>query len=360
MKLQRPGGHNQPGWYGLFSLRHLHRITQRAENLSGRGACLTVEFKDYYKILGVKRDASTKEIKKAYRRLARKYHPDVNPNNRSAEDRFKEIHEAYAVLSKPETRKKYDQLGAGWQAGSDFRPPSGSKGMRWEFNARDIGDVFGGTGGFSDFFHTIFGGSFGSSGPGERTAGARPGFSFRGADTEATIEVSLEEAHSGVRPTLQVRGSDGLRNLKVNIAAGARDGSVLRLAGKGDGGTQGGPAGDLYLRIRIRPHPVFSIVGDDDIEVEVPLAPWEAVLGAKVTVPTLDGSVEIKVPSGSRDGKRLRLRGRGLRRRDGTRGDQYVKFNVIVPSSVSEEERELYKKLSKSSNFNPRGTKSRK
>jgi curved DNA-binding protein len=317
---------------------------------------LAVKFKDYYKTLGVRRDATTGEIKKAYRRLARKYHPDVNPNNKSAEDQFKDLQEAYAVLSKPETRKKYDQLGADCQAGADFRPPSGQQDVRWEFSGGDLGAAFGGSGDFSDFFHAIFGGS----GPGKRTAGTPPGFSFRGADIEATIELGLEEAHSGVQPTLNLRRSNGLRNLKVNIAPGARDGSVLRLAGKGDVGIEGGPPGDLYLRIRIRSHPLFSVVGDDDIEVEVPVAPWEAILGSKVTVPTLDGSVEVKVPSGSRGGKRLRLRGRGLRRREGTRGDQYARINVVVPKSVSEEERQLYKKLSKVSDFNPRGAKSQR
>jgi curved DNA-binding protein len=317
---------------------------------------LAVEYKDYYEILGVARSATPEEIKKAYRHLARKYHPDVNPGDPTAEEKFKEIQEAYAVLSNAERRKQYDEVGSEWKAGRGFAPAPGRNNVRWEFTGGgDVGDVFGGAGGFSEFFHTIFSGSR----PGERTEGPRPGFSFRGADIEAVLELSLEDAHGGGQRMIQLQHPSGPKDLKVNIAPGARDGSILRLAGKGEPGMHGGPPGDLYLRIRIRPHPVFTVT-NDDIEAELPVTPWEAVLGAKLQVSTVEGSVSVTVPSGSRTGRRLRLRGRGLRRRDGTRGDHYTRIKVDVPARVSPEERKLYEKLSELSEFDPRRSKSRR
>jgi DnaJ-class molecular chaperone len=171
---------------------------------------------------------------------------------------------------------------------------------------------------------------------------------------EAIIELNLEDLHQGVKRTLQLRRANGLKNLTVNIAPGARDGSVLRLAGKGEPGMKGGPAGDLYLHIRIRPHPKFSLVGKDDLEIVLPVTPWEASLGFEVSVATMDGPVKIKVPPNSQNGKRLRLRGKGLSRRDGSRGDQYVKLKIVVPSQLGEEERAIFKKLKMLSHFNPR------
>lgn len=317
---------------------------------------MAVAYKDYYEILGVQRTATAEEIKKAYRGLARKYHPDVNPGDSSAEEKFKEIQEAYTVLSEAKRRKQYDQLGADWKPGAGFSPPRDREGVRWEFRGGgDFGDIFGGAGGFSEFFHSIFGGG----GPSETGRREKAGFSFRGADIEAEMELELEEAHRGGQRTVQLQHPGGLKNLKINISAGARDGSVLRLAAKGEPGIEGGPPGDLYLRIRIRPHPMFS-VAKDDIEAEVVIAPWEAVLGTKLEVPTLDGSVTLTVPSGSRTGRRLRLRGRGLRRRDGTRGDHYVRVKIDVPSRVSREEKKLYERLSALSDYDPRRDTSRR
>lgn len=339
---------------------------------------MTVQYRDYYETLGVSRTASQDEIRKIYRKQARKYHPDVNPGNKAAEERFKDIQEAYAVLSDPEKRKRYDQLGANWQAGADFTPPPGWGGTRVEFgNAADLGDLFGGGGGtFSDFFQSIFGGFGGPRGRGRSTARA----TSRGADIEAEIELSLEDVHRGSRPTLslqtqsicsQCRGSgvagrtrcsscQGIgqvvtpRRITVNIAPGARDSSVVRLAGKGEKRTPGGPAGDLFLRVRIRRHPLFRVTGTDDLRVEVPVSPWEAALGAKVPVPTLDGTIEVTVPPGTQGGANLRLRSQGLRKRDGSRGDMYVRIRIALPKQLSREEEKLLKQLASISSFDPR------
>ena len=330
--------------------------------------------KDYYKILGVERSSSAAEIRKAYRKLARKYHPDVNPGDKSAEEKFKELNEAYEVLSDPEKRKRYDELGPNWKAGQEFRPPPGWGDVHVEYG--DFGDVFGrgrGPSGFSDFFEALFGGRRGARG------GA--GFAMRGQDIEAEIPLTLEEAHRGgtrsitlqvTEPCPECRGSgtkDGKsacprcrgagvirrpKSFDVTIPRGVRDGSVIRLAGQGEPGTNGGPPGDLFLRVRIQPHRLFEIVGEDDVQVELPVAPWEAALGTKVTVPTLDGSVEMTIPAGTQGGQRLRLRRQGLNRRGGGRGDQYVKLKIVIPPKLTPKDRELFEKLAAESRFNPR------
>ncbi|MCI0660222.1 MAG: J domain-containing protein [Acidobacteria bacterium] len=338
---------------------------------------MAVKFRDYYDVLGVTRTASEDEIKKAYRKLARKYHPDVNPGDKTAEEKFKELNEAYEVLSDPEKRRRYDQLGENWKAGADFTPPPGWEGARGGF---DFSEIFGGGGGggrgpsgFSDFFDAFFGGG--------RGARAGAGFSMRGSDVEAEILLTLEEAHRGVTRTITLEaaercpdcGGSGMtkdnkmcptcrgrgfthrpKSLEVNIPAGVRDGSVIRLAGQGEPGTGNAQAGDLFLRVRINPHPLFSLVGEDDIQVELPIAPWEAALGANISVPTLDGPVEMTVPPGTQGGQRLRLRGQGLNRRRGGRGDEYVKLKIVIPAKLSPNERELFEKLAVESRFNAR------
>jgi curved DNA-binding protein len=341
---------------------------------------MAVQFKDYYDVLGVPKTATEDDIKKAFRKLARKHHPDVNPGDKSAEERFKEINEAYEVLSDSEKRKRYDQLGPNWKAGQDFRPPPGYENVRVDFG--DFGDAFGGgrgaggTGDFSDFFESLFGGRRG--GRGGASAGA--GFSMRGQDVEAEIILTLEEAHrGGTRSiTLQVsescpdcRGTgvkDGKpcptcrgagvvarpKTLEVNIPAGVRDGSVIRLAGQGEPGANTAAAGDLYMHVRIAPHRLFSLVGDNDLQIELPVAPWEAALGANVMVPTLDTPVEMKIPPGTQGGARLRLRGQGLNQRGGGRGDEYVKLKIVNPPKLTAKERELYEKLAADSRFNAR------
>jgi len=342
---------------------------------------MSVQYKDYYKLLGVKRDASQKEIRKAYRELARKYHPDVNPDNDRAEEMFKDIQEANAVLSDPEKRQMYDRLGSNWRAGADFSPPPGWQGQRTNVHdLGDLGDLFGDSGGrgFSDFFQSVFGG-FGMGETGQTRRGRRP--SPRGSDTEATIELDLEDVHKGTQRTVTLysvqvcpecrgsgvkgraqcarcRGGGQLRTpkrMKVNISPGVRDGSVLRLKGKGERYSANGPAGDLYLKIKVKPHPLFKIVGQHSVQIEVLVSPWEAALGAKIKVPTLEGSVEMSIPPGTQSGSRLRLREQGLHKRNSGRGDQYVKVAIVIPSSLSREEEELMKKLAQVSSFKPRG-----
>ncbi|MGE5529657.1 MAG: DnaJ C-terminal domain-containing protein [Patescibacteria group bacterium] len=313
---------------------------------------MPVKFRDYYEILGVPRNASQEEIRKAYRRLARKHHPDVNPGDKSAEERFKEINEAHEVLSDPEKRRRYDQLGANWKHGADFTPPPGWQ--TYQVNVEDLGDLgdlFGSMGGFSDFFTTLFGAAGRRAGRAGRTSA---GFSVKGRDREAEIILSLREAHRGGKRTITVQGPDRQKQLEVNIPMGVRDGTVIRLAGQGNPGVGGGPPGDLFLKVRIAPDRLFTLSGQDDLQLELPLAPHEAVLGAKVRVPVLDGAVELTIPPNAQAGQRLRLRGQGLNRRGGGRGDLYVKLKIVVPPQPTERERELYKQLASATKFDPR------
>jgi DnaJ-class molecular chaperone len=332
---------------------------------------MAVKFQDYYEVLGLPRTATEEEIRKEFRKLARKYHPDVNPGNKSAEEKFKEINEAYEVLSDADKRRRYDQLGANWKAGGEFTG-SDSNGTRAETGG--FGDVFGhdGASGFSDFFESLFGGS--------RGARAGGNFGMRGRDIEAELPVTLEDAHRGVtreislqvedvcpectgsglkdgKPCPTCRGSGTVRRTKtfeVTIPVGVRDGSIVRLAGQGNAGGKGAVPGDLFLHVRLEPHNLFDLVGDGDIEIELPVAPWEAVLGAKVNVPTIDGAVEMDVRPGTQSGQRLRLRGQGLARRGGGRGDQYVKLKIVVPPEPTNKEKDLFRKLAAESRFNPR------
>jgi curved DNA-binding protein len=334
---------------------------------------MAVKFKDYYEVLGVPRTATEDDIRKEYRKLARKHHPDVNPGDKSAEERFKEINEAYEVLSDAEKRKRYDQLGANWKAGADFTPPGGGNG-RVDFSG-GFGDIFGGNGGasgFSDFFESMFG-------RGRSTRGGA-GFRTSGQDIEAEIPLTLEEAHRGgtrsislevTEPCPECHGTgrkDGKvcptchgagvisrpKSFDVTIPPGVRDGSVIRLAGQGEPSANGASPGDLYLHVRIKPHRLFEVVGDLDVQIELPVAPWEAALGAKVTVPTLDGSVEMTIPPGTQGGARLRLRHQGLNKRGGGRGDEYVKIRIVIPPRLTAKEKELFEKLAAESRFNPR------
>jgi curved DNA-binding protein len=310
---------------------------------------MAVKFRDYYDVLSVARTATEDEIKKAYRTLARKYHPDVNPGDKTAEEKFKELNEAYEVLSDPEKRQRYDRLGANWKAGSDFTPPPGWEQGRGTY--QDMGDIFGAAGagqgatGFSDFFESLFGGRGGRTGA---------GFAMRGFDIEAEIPLTLEEAHRGVTRSITLQGPNGPKTLDVTIPAGVRDGSVIRLAGQGQPGTGNAPAGDLLLRVRLEPHPLFSVIGDGDVQIDLPVAPWEAALGARVNVPTLDRSVEMTIPAGAQGGQQLRLRGQGLNRRNGGRGDEYVRLKIVNPPRLTEAEKALFAKLAAESRFDAR------
>ncbi|MDQ8202617.1 DnaJ C-terminal domain-containing protein [Pelagicoccus sp. SDUM812003] len=330
---------------------------------------MSVAFKDYYSILGVAKTASAEEIKKAFRKLARECHPDLakEADKASAEARFKEINEAYEVLKDPKKRAKYDQLGADWNryqdngdadAGPGFG--AGSGGRRYEYH-------FGGTG-FSDFFERFFGGRgmdpFEDMGFGMRGADFSRGETgrrrVRGQDVEAEILVTLEEANKGSRRRISLRkqktdtGKSEIETLNVRIPAGVRDGQRIRLAGQGEPSPAGGEAGDLFLKVRFAQHPYFSIEGDDLI-YELKLAPWEAALGAEVTVPTLGGSAKVRVKSGAQNGQRLRLRGHGLARSGGGTGDLYAEIALRMPDRISEEEKRVWQKLRDTSRFNPRG-----
>ena len=324
---------------------------------------MSVKFKDYYEVLGVSRDATAKTIKDAYRKLARQYHPDLQQTTakkKTAEEKFKEINEAYEVLGDHEKRKKYDRLGSRWKDGMDFSPPPGSgPSGGW---TRTTGEGF--AGGFSDFFETLFGGRGGPFSGGQAPWGteerARRG-PDRGSDLEAELELSLEELAQGGTRRVMLMARDHAGHLRpkeldISLPKGLRAGERIRL--KDQGATNGHTArpGDLYLKIRLRPHPVYSLLEDspDDLQMDLPLLPWEAVLGAAVTVPTLEGPVSMHIPAGSQGGQRLRLRGKGLPRRDDTRGDLYVRTVLVAPKSTGPRERDLYKELAKLSSEDPR------
>ncbi len=311
---------------------------------------MSAEFKDYYVTLGVPRDASSADIKKAFRKLARKHHPDVAKDKKSAEAKFKEINEANEVLGDPDKRKKYDRLGANWQNPHQGRPAGKSPGQAREFN-------FGGTG-FSDFFEQYFSGAsrhgFPDNGPGPAAR------TRRGNDIEGDILVTLEEAMQGsVRPislqTTNARtGKVETRSFQVRIPAGIINGKRIRVSGEGDPGEGGAAPGDLYLRVRHAAHPDFHTEGAD-LYYDLDLAPWEAVLGAELTVPTLDGPIKLRIPPGSENGHQLRVRGRGLPTgKAGARGDFHAILNVHLPTNLPDEERALWEKLRAVSKFNPR------
>jgi curved DNA-binding protein len=310
-----------------------------------------MEYRDYYKVLGCERNATEKELKTAYRKLAHLYHPDKNPGDKSAEDKFKQLNEAYEVLSDPQKRAKYDQLGsryAEWEraggpgGGFDFSQWAGAgrAGSR-AGGAQDLNEMFG-EGGFSDFFTSIFGGGAGSA---TRTAGARgtrtrtTTWALRGEDMEQPIEISLEEANAGARRTLQ----KGDKRLEINIPAGARTGTKVRMAGAGGPGQA---PGDLYLVVTVRPHPLFKREGDD-LHADVPVDVYAAVLGGEVRVPTLNGDMMLNVPAGSSTGKTFRLSGRGMPklRAPSERGDFYAHLAVQVPAELTDRERELFNEL---------------
>ena len=321
---------------------------------------MSAEFKDYYATLGISREASQDDIKKAFRKLARKHHPDVAKDRPGSEAKFKEINEANEVLSDPEKRKKYDRLGANWQ-NEGFTPPPGHGGA----GGPDQEFHFGGTG-FSDFFEQYFSGGSRYGFPHEeapdfRQAGAPR--SRRGSDIEGDILVTLEEAMQGtLRPiSLQTRnrltGQVETHSFQVRIPPGATDGRRIRVPGQGEPGQGGGPAGDLFLRVRHAAHPDFTSE-EADILHELDIAPWEAVLGTEIVVPTLDGSIKLRIPAGAENGQKLRARLRGLPKgKSGGRGDFYVILKVQLPSALSDEERQLWEKLRDVSTFQPRSAR---
>jgi curved DNA-binding protein len=318
--------------------------------------------------MGVARDASQEDIKRAYRKLARKFHPDVS-KEKDAEEKFKELQEANEVLKDPEKRAAYDQLGADWRPGQDFRPPP-DWGKGFEFSRGRGGAPGGGGaegfGGFSDFFSELFGerSPFGGArphgGPGMGAGrGGRGGFAAAGQDHVARVEIDLEDAYRGSSRNIELRSpemtTDGHvvvkpRTLKVTIPAGVTEGQQIRLAGQGSPGIGGGPRGDLFLEVSLRPHPLYKVEGRD-ITLVLPVAPWEAALGESVSVPTLGGSVDMKLPAGARAGQKLRLRGRGLP--GPTPGDQYVVLEIVLPPD-SPRARQFFEQMKRELPFDPR------
>src|ERR1051326_1965357 len=315
---------------------------------------MPVQFRDYYETLGVSNTATDEEIRTAFRKLARKYHPDVAKDKKAAEEKFKEINEAYEVLSDPEKRKKYDQLGADWNRPGGFQPPPQWEGQQQpgggfhQWGGDGGGGVefeFGGTG-FSDFFEAFFGGGRGRSafgGFGQRAATAE-----RGSDVEADIMVTLEEALHGSTRQVSLRraGSKKTETYQVKIPRGVREGQRIRLAGQGEAGERGGKSGDLFLRVRMARHPDFSVEGSDLLH-EVKIAPWQAVLGSTLMVPTLEGNARLKLPPGTQGGQRFRLRNRGLPGVSGQRGDLYVVVQIALPKKLTEREREIWEQLAR-------------
>ncbi len=318
-----------------------------------------MKFQDYYETLGVSRDATPEQIRKAYRTLARKHHPDVNPNDSSAEEKFKHINEAYEVLKDPEKRKRYDQLGANWKAGQDFRPPPGFESFSFNFG----GPGGGGGGGFSDFFEALFGAA-GGMGGGPRVHRPRTGptgfsgfqdFSgfeagpgaFQG-DVESEIEVPIEKIITGGQMTVRVAvPGEAPHSYDIRIPQGIAEGRKIRLSGQGRGG------GDLFLKIKYAKDGPYKVEGNDLI-AEARVAPWEAALGAKVPVETPGGKIALTIPSGSSSGRRLRIRGQGLPNDNGAKGDLYVQVMICVPSAPTEKEKDLLKQWAETSRFNPR------
>ncbi|MGH8614694.1 MAG: DnaJ C-terminal domain-containing protein [Gammaproteobacteria bacterium] len=308
-----------------------------------------MEYKDYYKIMGLARDATQDDIKRAYRKLARKYHPDVSKEP-AGEEKFKAIGEAYEVLKDPEKRAAYDRLGTRWQAGQEFHPPPGWD-HGFEFHRRGFGTGAGPTD-FSDFFEALFGRGFGTSSTGVHA---------RSEDSHAKVLIDLEDTYHGAIRTIALRSTTidqhgrpqtRERALKVKIPKGIRPGQNIRLAGEGTSGAVRGSAGDLYLEVELKPHPWYRVGDGGDVYLDLPVAPWEAALGASVKTPTPSGAVELKIPAGSASGQKLRLRGRGIP--GNPPGDLYAVLQIALPPADTQAAKDIYQKMARELAFNPR------
>ncbi len=307
-----------------------------------------MEYQDYYKTLGVSRDASDDEIKKKYRRLARKYHPDVS-KEKDAEEKFKQVKEAYEVLKDKEKRKAYDQFGSNWKQGQGFEPPPG-----WQAQQGGTHYEEANPGDFSSFFEEMFGQQ-------QRGHGYSQQFKKRGQDQHAKIAISLEEAYHGTERTLTLqepqrdlrtgRINYSTRDLKIKIPAGVTQGQQIRLAGQGSPGQGGGPNGDLYLEVTLLPHPHYTTKGRDTF-LNLPITPWEAALGGNIKVPTLGGAIQLKIPPGSQTGKKMRIKGRGLPGK--TPGDQYILLNIYIPEPKNDQQKALYQQMAEEMPLDPR------
>ena len=325
-----------------------------------------MEFKDYYQTLGVSKTASDKEIKQAYRKLARKHHPDVNPGDKTAEARFKEINEAYEVLGDPDKRKKYDELGANWRlyeqaqqqgagfggggnpfAGGAWNINMGGPGGYRTMTEEEMHELFGNEDPFSDFFRTFFGGGGPREGAGRARQGRAPR-TQKGRDIEHEVELTLEEAYHGATRRISIKQGGHARSVDVRIPVGVKDGSRVRAAGEGESGSNGGASGDLYLRVRIRPHPVFERKGTD-LHTTVAVPVTTAVLGGEAQVPTITGTVRLKIPETTQSGQVFRLKGHGMPAvgKPDERGDLYATVDVQLPRSLTKDQRQHYEALAK-------------
>jgi curved DNA-binding protein len=297
-----------------------------------------MQYRDYYEILGVKRGAEADEVKRAYRKLARKYHPDVS-KEKNAESKFKEVQEAYEVLRDPDKRAAYDQLGRDFRSGQQFRPPPD---WAQRFGQGGGGQRFSDLNGFSDFFASLFGGA-GMGGAGMGGAGMGGGFAPSEAEA-GHLDVTVEEAFTGTKRRVTLNEHGRQRQVDVQIPAGVTEGQSLRIPAAA-GRTS------LIFRIRLREHHLYDVTGKD-VQIELPLAPWEAALGAKVAVPTLGGTVELTVPAGAQSGRKLRLRGRGLP--GSPSGDQIVVIKLVTPEATSSTAKEAYERMKREFKFDPR------
>lgn len=328
-----------------------------------------MEFKDYYQTLGVSKAATDKELKQAYRKLARKHHPDVNPGDKSAESRFKEINEAYEVLGDADKRRKYDELGANWrqyeqaqQQGHGFpggSPFGGAGGGAWNINTGgpagaggyrtmtedEMHDLFGNEDPFSDFFKTFFGGADPREGGGRPRQGRAPR-TQKGRDIEHDVELTLEEAYHGATRRVSIKQGGHARSVDVRIPVGVKDGSRVRAAGEGESGGNGGASGDLYLRVRLKPHAVFERQGSD-LQTKVAVPVTTAVLGGEAQVPTITGSVRLKIPETTQSGQVFRLKGHGMPAiaKPDDRGDLYATVEIQLPRSLTKDQRTDWEKL---------------
>ena len=302
-------------------------------------------FIDYYSILGVQKNASNDDIKKAYRKLARKYHPDVNPNNEDAKLKFQQINEANEVLSDPEKRKKYDEYGENWKHAEEFEKAKQQQSQNGGFaDYSDFGGFGGGTtysfdgeGGFSDFFESLFGQG--------RSSSKRSGGGFRGQDYTTELHLNLREAYETHKRTLSVNG----KNLRITIPAGVSDGQVIKLAGQGGAGANGGPNGDHYITFIIEEDPAFKRVRDD-LYSTADINLYTAVLGGEETINTFSNKVKLKVPAGTQNGTKVRLKGKGfpVYKQEGKYGDLIITYSVKIPTNLTTEQKELFEKLAKS------------
>ncbi len=314
-----------------------------------------MKYLDYYEVLGVSKNATNGDIKKAYKKLAKKYHPDLNPENKSAEEKFKELNEAYEVLGDEEKRKKYDTFGQNYdfRNGSDFDPS--------QFGFGNGGHQYYSTGNasdFSDFFNMFFGGH----GNGSRTSGFDLGSMFsnrkskavKGNDVESEMEISLLEAYEGISKTISLNIAGETRTISVKIPAGILPGKKIKIREQGASGSRGGKNGDLLLRIKIKEEKDLKLDGINLIK-DLPLTPWEAALGSEVLVKGLKDKVRIKVPERIQSDEKIKLKGFGYKDMNGNKGDMYVRIKIVNPTNLTDEEREIYIKLQEISEFKPRG-----